>query len=351
MHSRPPRSNRADHQRGTLKPGGCAGQDRNEIGREYLWNMKGLHGQPVCGRAVGSAFTLIELLVVIAVIAILAALLLPALSRAKEQGRSASCMSNLRQLGVAMNMYVNDFGAYPITYSAMFFLTNVVLYSDPINYPSTWYELLYPYTKDQWVPSDWYPNPQLGIVYGGVQGWTGTGIWSCPSLARIQSTWPCTFGGYDYNLLSCGRDSDGRTLGLGGDYGGAFASQPIRESDVSVPAMMLAMGDVDAQVEEDFFPPPSPIIELGKWRPISVPAWIDLGILPDEPNNRVLKQWRAAIRTRHVGRWQVVYCDGHVEKTKMKDLFDPRNNEVRKRWNRDHEPHTEIVLKPSPYFD
>src|SRR5688572_12178562 len=54
------------------------------------------------------AFTLIELLVVIAIIAVLAALLLPALSRAKDSARSAKCASNLRQLGLAAQMYFDD---------------------------------------------------------------------------------------------------------------------------------------------------------------------------------------------------------------------------------------------------
>ena len=54
------------------------------------------------------AFTLIELLVVIAIVGILAALLLPALGRAKESGRRAACSSNLRQLAIAVSLYAGD---------------------------------------------------------------------------------------------------------------------------------------------------------------------------------------------------------------------------------------------------
>ncbi len=98
------------------------------------------------------AFTLIELLVVIAVIAILAALLLPAITRTKESSRGISCVNNLRQLGVGCMVYTGDAGRLPSILS--------------------W---IYPYST---VPSNDNTNITMGQLYPYVKS---ANLFRCPS--------------------------------------------------------------------------------------------------------------------------------------------------------------------------
>src|SRR2546421_2908892 len=80
--------------------------ERNPFVRSHSSNAK------ECGMKVDrtkAGFTLIELLVVIAIIAILAAILFPVFARAREAARKTSCISNVRQLGMAMMQYVQDY--------------------------------------------------------------------------------------------------------------------------------------------------------------------------------------------------------------------------------------------------
>ncbi len=91
------------------------------------------------------AFTLIELLVVIAIIAILASILFPVFARARENARRASCMSNLKQIGLGMMMYVQD---YDETYPMIGFLSgDNITYPDGTVSSSNWIVRVYPYVK------------------------------------------------------------------------------------------------------------------------------------------------------------------------------------------------------------
>lgn len=102
-----------------------------------------------------SAFTLIELLVVIAIISILAAILFPVFARARENARRTSCLSNTKQLGLAMMQYVQDYDErYPI---GSYLDGETTTYPDGVVRVNNWVVRLYPYTKSPQVfncPSD-----------------------------------------------------------------------------------------------------------------------------------------------------------------------------------------------------
>ena len=137
-------------------------------------NLKRDADRPTPGRAEAAAFTLIELLVVIAVIAILAALLLPALAKAKEEGRRVNCMSNLHQLQVCWEMYANDNGGMLC--------------------PNDWIETIAGSNSATMAQTTWCAgNARTDTTTANIQAGllfpydTSTGIYHCPSdMSTIQ---------------------------------------------------------------------------------------------------------------------------------------------------------------------
>ena len=87
------------------------------MSNQKRYNVKLIPFSPVRGQVKRCRFTLIELRVVIAIIAILAAILLPALQSARERGKTADCLSRKRQVGQFIGFYTNDFGSYFVNHN------------------------------------------------------------------------------------------------------------------------------------------------------------------------------------------------------------------------------------------
>jgi len=265
----------------------------------------------------GGGFTLIELLVVIAILVVLVGLLLPALTAAKESGRTARCLGNLKQLSLGLGMYVDDFKAYPIyTFDQDGFLI-------PISF---WPDELRPYTQQDWTNA----------------------LYRCPSYRGL--TLPRTdigdpLGSYGYNAN--GTRFAFSPLGLGGyltEPDNWDSVEPIREARVVQPANMIALGDANLMwlippVLKAYYGVDGPTTYTGFSR-LDINSWLRTTAPGFGGREGVLR----ATEKRHRGRFEVVFCDGHAEGIPYTRLFEKSDAALR-RWNNDHEPHADQLVK------
>lgn len=262
----------------------------------------------VRARNLGSGFTLIELLVVIAIIGILAALLLPALTSAKSSARSAKCKSNLRQIGLAMQMYVHDNAFYPLIGS---------VFSAAKPQGAKWYDDLNSYTGKQHWTNDLYTCPSFrGLVWDG----------------RIErNTIYLSGGSYGYNVGTADQSMTYR-FGLAGKFRGPgeITQTPIAENEVKNPSDMIAVGDSYSTWSQE-----KGIIVAG-FEMLS--RRLDF---PPEASGEDIQDSKEA-GSRHRRRLNVVFGDAHVELLDAEKLLLDRSASWLRRWHSDNEPHDEF---------
>ena len=260
-----------------------------------------------------TGFTLVELLVVIAILGMLAAMTLPALSWAKAQARSTTCTNHLRQMGMALQMYVHDHdNKYP--YCANPPDPSLDEAVGPAN-ARYWFGKLWPYYPVKWTDAMYHCPGYKGAIAGEVDGHP-----------------PC--GSYGYNasgvaIPGSGFIDSGRGInikftnwfGLGPQYQRSSRLKAVSASQVIMPSEMIALGESRfLNAATNGIAGGSDVITCGVLNGSEFP------LFSFDP-------------ARHGKTYNQTFCDGHVSAMNPWALFNPTNTAAM--WNFDHQPHRE----------
>lgn len=289
-------------------------------------------------------FTLIELLVVIAIIAILAALLLPALSGARHTADSVGCKNNLRQLGISLEVYTGDHGFYP---------SGGPPTPTDLRGPQ-WFHQLEGAAGQRWPDRNFQRDGTPRRV---------SSVWACPSyqrgggvFARGETTdQNLALGSYGYNGSGAASPGSTARYGLGETIwttsGGTLQpaiTHSLRPSQVVAPSRMIALGDTPLHVGADAsflllskqtygLPFLSEgLFNLAVQMEAAAPGY-DLVATPALMDRSAMDQ--SAMRKRHRARWNLAFCDGHVEQLRARQFYNQGDSQQNVLWNYDHRPH------------
>jgi prepilin-type N-terminal cleavage/methylation domain-containing protein/prepilin-type processing-associated H-X9-DG protein len=271
------------------------------------------------------AFTLIELLVATAIIAILASLLLTVLSRSKATARSASCKNHLHQMGLALQMYVNENAAkYP-------YYIGSPDKSVKASYGNSdfWWAKLAPYYPQKWTNADYHCPGYHGAIGGLEVATSGQPVG--PPFGSYAYIGSYAYNGCGVSIIGFGKPFDPDlglgylppTIGVNGTR--KFGRNPMPEFHIASPSEMFSIGE-------------SRFVSTAVNGALGGKDDATCGLLNWQGTNFVFNfRFDPA---RHGKTYNQLFCDGHIVAMNPSILFDPAQTAAM--WNRDHQPHPEL---------
>ena len=257
-----------------------------------------------------------ELLVVISIIGILAALLLPVLSQAKAHAQSATCKNHLHQMGLSLQMYVDEHQSkYPYYRGLPDHAYDAAIGADNTGF---WWAKMLPYYSLKWTDPAYHCPGYKGEIKGST---------------AVKHGWSHPLGSYAYNAHGVKAGdwiaTNSLSLGLGGRI--SYSSRPGRtfgvasEGQIAVPSEMFAIGESrwkaqGSQGEDGGRDDMTCGLIYGS-------GWANRGVWALDP-------------ARHGKKYNQLFCDGHIAAMSPWVIFNPTNTAPM--WNYDHQPHPEL---------